>query len=177
MKIVKHLELLESLIKEYEERAGRGKSIAAEIRDYAKDEARETLRRVLIDSETKPRLYGQSNFLILSDLVRQLLESHFCACYVNIDLPKPTRRGPFIDIDHLRRAGELRWFEKPEGGLEDSAFQRPPFKLKDIDLAAANLGFYLANAKDKFPPMSDGAAEMLLTETDQPVYQFHWELK
>jgi hypothetical protein len=35
MNIVEHMEFLESLIKEYEERAGRGKSIAAEIRDYA----------------------------------------------------------------------------------------------------------------------------------------------
>ena len=60
MKIVEHLEFLESLIKEYEERAGRGKSIAAEIRDFAKRNARETLRRLLIDSETKPRLYGHT---------------------------------------------------------------------------------------------------------------------
>jgi hypothetical protein len=42
--------------------------------------------------------------------------------------------------------------------------------LQDIDLAAANLGFKLANAKDMFPPMSDGAAEMLLTETKRPLY-------
>jgi len=105
-----------------------------------------------------------------------VVESYFCACYVNIDFPKPARRGPCIDIDHIRNAGKLRWLEEPEAGLEDTAFH-PPFKRQDTDLAAANLGFKLANAKDKFPPMSDGAAEMLLTETDYPADQFRWELK
>jgi hypothetical protein len=176
MKIIEHLEFLEGLITEYEERA-RGKSIAAKIRAAAKQKARETLRRVLIDSRTKPRLYGQSNCSNLADVVGRVVESYFCACYVNINFPKPTRRGPFIDIDHIRKDGKLRWLEEPQSGPEDPAFQRQPFKLQDIDLAGANLGFNLAKAKDKFPPLSDGAAEMLLTETEHLVYKFHWKLK
>jgi hypothetical protein len=162
MKIIEHLGLLESLITEYEERAGRGKNISAEVRDCVKRQARETLRRVLIDSDTKTRLYAQSNYMALSDRVWHLLESYFYACYANIDFPKPASRGPFIDIDHLRRTGELRWLEEPEGGLEGPAFQHPPFTLQDIELAAANLGFKLAIGKDMFPALSDCVAEMLL---------------
>jgi hypothetical protein len=177
MEVVEHLESLESLIKEYDERAGCGKSIAAEIRDYAKRKVRETLRRVLIDSDTKPRFYTLTNYMAFSGGLWHLLESYFHACYENIDFPKPARRGPFINIDHIRKAGKLRWLKEPEGGPEDSAFQHPPFKRQDIDLAAANLGYKLANAKDMFPPMSDGSAEILLTETDHPVYQLQWELK
>lgn len=131
----------------------------------------------MIDGDSRRRFYSLTNYTALSDSVRHLLESYFCVCYVNIDFPKAARRGPFIDIDHIRKAGKLRWLEVPEGGLEDTAFQHPPFKRQDIDLAAANLGFKLANAKDIFPPMSEGAAEMLLTETEHLVYKFHWELK
>jgi hypothetical protein len=96
---------------------------------------------------------------------------------LSIDFPKPARRGPFIDIDHIRKTGKVRWFEESQGGLEDSAFQRPSSTLHDVYLGAANLGLELANAKELFPPLSDGAAEILLAETDHPIYQFHWELK
>ena len=109
--------------------------------------------------------------------MRRVAESYFCACYVNINFSKPARRGPFIDIDHIRKDGKLRWLEESQSGPEDPAFQRQPFKLQDIDLAGANLGFNMAKAKDIFPPLSDGAAEMLLTETEHLVYKFHWELK
>ena len=116
MEVIELLEPLESLIKEYEERAGRGKRIPAEIREYGKRHARETLRRVLIDSDTAPRLYGQSDCTALSDRVWLLLESYFRVCYEKIDFSKPARRGPFSDIDHIKRVGKLRWLEEPEGG-------------------------------------------------------------
>lgn len=62
MKIVKHLEPLESIIKEYEERAGRSKSIGTEIRADVKHKTQETLRRVLIDGDSKSRFYGLTNY-------------------------------------------------------------------------------------------------------------------
>jgi hypothetical protein len=83
----------------------------------------------------------------------------------------------FCEVCDRQRLNRIQPGRQAEGGLEDTAFQHPPFKRQDIDLAAANLGFKLANAKDIFPPMSDGAAEMLLTETEHLVYKFHWELK
>jgi hypothetical protein len=131
MKIVEHLELLESLITEYEERAGRSKNISAEIRDCAKRQARETLRRVLIDSDTKTRLYAQSNYMALSDRVWHLLESYFYACYANIDFPKPARPRRVIDLDHLRKAREVRWLELPEGLQEEPRFRHQPFTFQE----------------------------------------------
>jgi hypothetical protein len=177
MKIIEHLEFLEGLITEDEKRAGRGKSIAADIRDYAKQKARETLRRCLIDGDSKRHFYSPTNYMALSDKVWHLLECYFRACYEKIDFPKPSRPRRFVELDHLRQAREVRWLEQPESAQEEPLFQHPPFTLRDIDLAAANLGFKLANGKDMFPPLSDSAAEMLLAEADYPVYQFHWELK
>jgi hypothetical protein len=60
---------------------------------------------------------------------------------------------------------------------EERGFQHPPFTLQDIDLAAANLGFKLANAKEEYPPISDGLLEERLTEADLTVYQFQLDLK
>lgn len=177
MKIAQHSEPLEYLIEEYEERAGSGKMISAEIRDYAKRQARETLRRVLIDSDTKTRLYAQSSYMALSDRVWHQLESYFYVCYANIDFPKRARPRRFVDLDHLRQAREVRWLEQPESIQEEPCLQHPPFTLQDIDLAAANLGFKLANAKDECPPISDSVVEMLLAELDLAVYQFKWDLK
>jgi hypothetical protein len=175
MKIAQHSEPLEYLIEEYEERAESGKMISAEIRDYAKRQARETLRRVLIDSDTKTRLYAQSSYMALSDRVWHQLESYFYVCYANIDFPKPTRPRRCVDLNHLRQAREVRWLDQPQSKQEEPRFQHPPFTLQDIDLAAANLGFKLAIAKGECPPISDGVAEMLLAGPDLAVYQFQWE--
>jgi hypothetical protein len=130
MNIVEHMEFLESLIKEYEERAGRGKSIAAEIRDYAKQQAREKLCRVLIDGDSRRRFYSLTNYTALSDSVRHLLESYFCVCYVNIDFPKAARRGPFIDIDHIRKAGKLRWLEVLRADSRTQPFNIHPSNVR-----------------------------------------------
>jgi hypothetical protein len=176
MKIAQNSEPLEYLVKEYEERAGRGKKISAEVRDYAKRQAQETLRRVLIDSDKKTRLYAQSNYMALSDRVWHLLQSYFYACYANIDFPKPARPHTFIDLDHLIKARKVRWLEQPERIQEEPCFRHPPFTLQDIDLAAANLAFKLANAKDECLPISDGVVEMARAEPDIAVYQFQWDL-
>jgi hypothetical protein len=116
--------------------------------------------------------------MALSDRVWHLLESYFCSCYVNIDdFPKPAHPCRFIDLDQLRKASKVRWLEEPESTQEEPGFQRPPFTLQDIELAAANLGFKLANAKDEYRPISDGVLEVYLTASDRVVYQFQWDLK
>jgi hypothetical protein len=77
MKSTQNQEPLEYLVNQYEERATDGKEIPAEVREYAKRQARETLRRVLIGSDTTAPLYRQTNCIALSDRVWHLLESYF----------------------------------------------------------------------------------------------------
>lgn len=145
MKFGRHSETLGHLINEYEERASRGKMIDTGIRDRAKRQARETLGRILIDSDPEPRWYTQDSCMALSDRVWHLLESYFYACYANIDFPKPASQIPL----HL-------------------------FALQDTDIAAANLGFHLANAKAEREPINAGVVAR--AELDITVYQFHWML-
>lgn len=119
-----------------EERAGRSKSIAAEIRAYARQKARETLRRVLIAGDSKHRFYSRTNYTALSDRVWQLLECHFPACYEKIDFPKRARPRRFVDLDHLRQAREIRellpLLAAPKARCADVK-RRADIKLRDIE--------------------------------------------
>jgi hypothetical protein len=106
------------------------------IRAYAKQKARETLRRVLIAGDSKHRFYSRTNYTALSDRVWQLLECYFPACYEKIDFPKRARPRRFVDLDHLRQAREIRellsLLAAPKARCADVK-RRADIKLRDIE--------------------------------------------
>lgn len=55
------------------------------------------------------------------------------------------------------------------GNWED----RPAPKASDVVLAAANLRFWLANARDQYPPLSDAAVKSWL-ECDRKLFRMDW---